>query len=175
VEHIDPTGTDHDSFSFGLKKSLFNYMQGVGLDEPLHKWFSQEDMGFKAPKPSVPPDFIQQAVNEPELPQSKPNTKLVFVGNMPTATIITKNKKGSTWEVLNLTFNTKKETISVSLSKEQGEWLYALLPKLSVNNPIPLTLQQVQENYEQAGLEDFELFWDNKPVSTMNKVGLFRL
>ncbi|MFY7840298.1 MAG: B12-binding domain-containing radical SAM protein, partial [Lacibacter sp.] len=39
VEHIDETGADHESFSFGLKKSLFNYMQGVCLEDPLHKWF----------------------------------------------------------------------------------------------------------------------------------------
>ena len=34
---------------------------------------------------------------------------------------------------------------------------------------------EVKENYESAGLEDFELFWDNKPVSSLNKTGLLRL
>jgi hypothetical protein len=30
IVHIDPTGADHEKFSFGLKKSLLNYMHGIG-------------------------------------------------------------------------------------------------------------------------------------------------
>ena len=50
-----------------------------------------------------------------------------------------------------------------------------MLEKLSINNNKLLTLQEVKDDYEAAGLEDFELFWDNKPVNGMNKVGLLRL
>ena len=32
-----------------------------------------------------------------------------------------------------------------------------------------------KEDYEKSGLEDFELFWDNKPVNTLYKAGLLRL
>ena len=32
-----------------------------------------------------------------------------------------------------------------------------------------------KESYEAAGLEDFELFWDNKPVTTLYKAGLLRI
>jgi hypothetical protein len=32
VQFIDKTGIDHDKFSFGLKKSLFNFMHCIGLD-----------------------------------------------------------------------------------------------------------------------------------------------
>ena len=35
--------------------------------------------------------------------------------------------------------------------------------------------KMVKENYEANNLADFELFWDNKPVSTLNKAGLLRL
>ncbi|RYY59727.1 MAG: radical SAM protein, partial [Chitinophagaceae bacterium] len=50
--HIDELGADHETFAFGLKKSLFNYMHGIGLNEPLQKWFD-----CKVPKPSVAPDY----------------------------------------------------------------------------------------------------------------------
>jgi hypothetical protein len=50
-----------------------------------------------------------------------------------------------------------------------------LLPRLRVDNPKPFTLQQIRDDYEAAGLEDFELFWDNKPVNTLYKAGLLRL
>jgi hypothetical protein len=46
---------------------------------------------------------------------------------------------------------------------------------LSVNNLKLMTLQDVKDNYEAAGLEDFELFWDNKPMNTMYKAGLLML
>jgi hypothetical protein len=44
-----------------------------------------------------------------------------------------------------------------------------------VTNAGSLTLQQVKKDYEVAGFEDFELFWDNKPVNTLYKAGLLRL
>ena len=170
VEHIDPTGTDHEAYSYGLKKSLLNYMHAVGLDDPLHKWFDH-----KTPKPSVPADFIINALQEPELNSNKPNSKVVFIGNLPTVEIITRSKKGNTWEEASITFQTKKETVNIKVDKAKGEWLYTLLPLLSVQNAKTYTLQEVQANYEAAGFEDFELFWDNKPISNLAKVGLLKL
>ena len=38
-----------------------------------------------------------------------------------------------------------------------------------------MTLQEVKEDYEQNDWDDFELFWDNKPVSNLYKAGLLRL
>jgi hypothetical protein len=46
---------------------------------------------------------------------------------------------------------------------------------LSVENAKTYTLQEVKQSYEQAGFNDFELFWDNKPVNTLYEVGLLRL
>jgi hypothetical protein len=33
----------------------------------------------------------------------------------------------------------------------------------------------VKDSYEAAGLADFELFWDNKPVNQLYKIGLLQL
>ena len=170
VEHLDPTGTNHDAFSFGLKKSLLNFMHGVGLDEPLHKWFEH-----KTPKPSVASDFILKALLEPDLAAHKPTTKVVFIGNIPAMEIITRSKKGNTWEEASITFQTKKETVNIRVDKTKGEWLFTMLQQLSISNPKTYFLQEVMTSYETAGLEDFELFWDNKPVSGLNRVGLLLL
>ena len=75
----------------------------------------------------------------------------------------------------NLTFETKKETISISVDAAQGKWLHSILPKLSVENIKQYTFQEVKEDYENFGLEDFELFWDNKPINTLFKIGLLEL
>ena len=170
VEHIDLTGTDHDSFSFGLKKSLLNYMHNVGLDETLNKWFE-----MKVPKTSVDPNFIINSIDNDMLTEYKPTSKVIFTGTLPTIEIISKSKKGSQWELASITFQTKTASVNIRVDKAKGEWLFNLLPSLSINNSTTLSVQAIQENYESNGLEDFELFWDNKPINTLNKVGLLML
>jgi len=170
IVHIDPTGADHDSFSFGLKKSLLNYMHGICLDDSLSKWFD-----FKVPKTSVSPDFIRNALLDDEIIPFKPTSKIVWLGNEPLTTTFTQSKKGNQREMLSLSFITKKAQHQVQLVKSQGDWFIGMLNKLSVNNSKTYSLAEVKESYEAAGLEDFELFWDNKPVNTMNKAGLLRL
>ncbi len=170
VEHIDETGTEHETFSFGLKKSLHNFMHQTCLDYPLHKWFD-----FKTPKTTVAPNYILNVLQSVELQNQKATTKIIYLGKTPSLEITTKSKKGNQWEVANLTFETKKETISISVDAEQGKWLHSLLPKLSIENIKQYTLQEVKEDFEDFGLEDFELFWDNKPMNTLYKVGLLHL
>lgn len=169
IQHLDPGGADHESFGFGLKKALFNYMHGSCFDHPLQKWFD-----FKVPKTTVAPDVIQKAIEEPELNQS-PNSKLYWIGKTPTTAIIKKSKKGSQWEVMSINFQTLKGSFSISVEPAKGEWLIKLLPQLAIGNPKQLTLQEIKADYEKAGLEDFELFWDNKPVNGLNKAGLLKV
>jgi radical SAM superfamily enzyme YgiQ (UPF0313 family) len=169
IEHTDPTGTDHETFSYGLKKSLLNYMHGACLDHPLYKWFD-----FKTPKTTVPPDYIVKALQEEELINHKSNTKIIWLGNMPATEKIIKSKKGSSWQMCSLTFETKKETFNIKVNEPQGSWLCSLFQKLSTNGTT-FTLQDIKTDYETAGLEDFELFWDNKPVNTLYKAGLLQV
>lgn len=171
IVHIDPTGTDHESFAFGLKKSLLNYMHGACFDMPLHKWFD-----FKTPKTTIAPDHIVKLLAEEEYAANKPNTKVVWLGNAPAVEITTKSKKGNTWEQCSLTFETKKETVNIKTDKEPGLWLAAILQTLSVHTIKTLSLQEVKTSFEAACPgEDFELFWDNKPVNTLYKAGLLHL
>ena len=170
VVYTDATGIDHDSFSFGLKKSLLNYMHNLCLDDPLQKWFE-----FKIPKTKIAPDFIAAALLEEEPIINKPNSKVVWLGKSPSIEIVTKSKKGNQWQMASLTFQSKKESFNIKVSQQEGEWLVNILEKLSINNLKTYTLQEVKESYEAVGLEDFELFWDNKPITTMNKIGLLRL
>lgn len=170
VEHFDPTGTDHDSFSFGLKKSLLNYMHGVGLDEPLYKWFD-----MKTPKTTIDSNYIVNILSENELADYKPSSKIVFTGNLPSIEIITKSKKGNQWQMASLTFETKNATINIKVDEMQGKWLYGLLEKISIQHQSIFTMQEIKNDYAASGLEDFELFWDNKPVNQLYKAGVIML
>jgi len=74
VPFEDPTGCDHDRLGAGLRKALYNFMHGVGLDEDVRSWFDapNEADGSRAgrrarrrwfvPAPQVPPDLILQAL-----------------------------------------------------------------------------------------------------------------
>jgi hypothetical protein len=35
----DPVGTDHDYLGKGLRKAVYNYMHGVGLEADVRSWF----------------------------------------------------------------------------------------------------------------------------------------
>ena len=40
VGFIDPTGVDHDVLGVALKKAIYNYMHGIGLDADVRSWFN---------------------------------------------------------------------------------------------------------------------------------------
>ena len=170
VEHIDPSGADHDSYSFGLKKSLFNYMQGIGLDDSLQTWFDR-----KVPRTTVSADHILKIIQEDELPSSNPNTKVVFMGKVLNTDLVTKSKKGNQWTVMQISFLSKTASLTIQVDERKGNWLLSVLPQLMVGDHSLKTIGEVKADYENAGLEDFELFWDNKPVSQLYKVGLLRI
>ncbi len=169
IQHLDPSGADHETFGFGLKKALLNYMHGTCFDFPLQKWFE-----FKIPKTTVAPDYIKKAIEEPEL-ISSPNSKIIWLGKTPATEIIQKSKKGSHWEVMSLSFQTLKGEFSISVEPAKGAWLLQLLPQLHISNLQQMNLQAIKADYEKAGLADFELFWDNKPVSGLFKAGLLKI
>lgn len=171
IVHHDPTGADHESFSFGLKKSLFNYMHQLGLEDPLHKWFD-----FKIPKTTVPASYIEDALNNSDELSFKPTAKLVWLGKQPSIEYFTQSKKGLQREMATLTFITKTSTQQIQLLKVQADWLITALEKISIKNIKAFSAKQLMDDYAAAtGLDDFELFWDNKPMNSMWKLGLLRL
>ena len=118
--------------------------------------------------------MIKQAIEAPELIQSSHN-KIIWLGKAPAVERIQKSKKGSKWEMMQLRFHTSKTQLEINLAPDKGEWLLQLLPQLHVDQPRLLGLQDIKDAYEKAGLEDFELFWDNKPVNTLYRAGLLRV
>ncbi len=57
VDFVDPTGVDHDALGACLKKAIYNYMHGIGLEDDVRMWFP-----FKVPKTSVRRDKIARAL-----------------------------------------------------------------------------------------------------------------
>jgi radical SAM superfamily enzyme YgiQ (UPF0313 family) len=57
IGFIDPTGTNHDALGVGLKKALYNYMHGIGLERDVRTWFDMH-----VPKTKVPRHHIARAL-----------------------------------------------------------------------------------------------------------------
>lgn len=169
IDYTDSTGINHDKFSFGLKKSLFNFMHGICFDYELQDWFD-----FKIPKTKIHPDFIFNALENENEFNTKPNAKVVWLGGKPSVEHFTKSKKGQTWEMMTFTFHDKKESFNIQTNKNEGEWLVEILNKISISNIKNYTFQEVKNDFE-ASLDDFELFWYSKPVNTLREFGLLVL
>ena len=58
----DPTGTDHDALGVGLKKALYNYMHGVGLEEDVRMWFEHPKLKGRVPRTTVHRHRIARAL-----------------------------------------------------------------------------------------------------------------
>lgn len=57
VEFNDPTRPDLDMLGEGLRKAIYNYMHGLGLEEDVRTWFE-----LNVKKTSVPKNFIEKSL-----------------------------------------------------------------------------------------------------------------
>jgi len=74
INFTDGTGIDHDAFGPPLRKALYNYMHGIGLDLDVHEWFEEPALARIAgrrgrrraadgvPRTTVPPNLIERAL-----------------------------------------------------------------------------------------------------------------
>lgn len=166
IQFKDKTGIDHDKFSFGLKKSLFNYMHGICFDYELQDWFD-----FKVPNTNIPSDYIVSCLEKENSFNIKPTAKIIWIGGKPLKETFTKSKKGNSWEMMQLTFHDKRETIAISLEKEKAEWFIKTLELVDVSNEKALTFAQLKTDFENQ-FEDFEIFWYSKSIKTLQQFGL---
>lgn len=168
--HIDKTGTDHELFSYGLKKSLFNFMHGICFDYPLQEWFEH-----KVPKTRVDPLFIKQALMRDDSFVSRPDSKIVWLGAHPELSSFTKSKKGRQWMISELKFYDKKGSFSIQTSEKQAQWLLKFLLDTMPENKELMTYRKAKEDYESFLGEDFELFWYGKGMNKLRESDLLVL
>lgn len=169
VQFIDKTGIDHSKFSFGLKKSLFNYMHGIGFEMPLQSWFD-----FKIPKSTIKPHYIEQTLDNEPLFNTKESAQIIWLGVLPEKIYTTKTKRGVTRETVQLIIYDKSETIKVTFDKASGDWLAKMLAEIHISTGLTITYIQLKESFEEE-LENFELFWYSKQVNTLRDIGLLVL
>ena len=167
VAFEDATGIAHEKFSFGLKKSIFNFMNGVGFDLPLQEWFD-----FKIPNTKIEEDFIVSSLTN--IVRVKPSAKIYWIGCRPIVSSFSKTKKGKVKQLLLLTFHQNREGFEFSLPEKKGGWLVDVLDEISVFKGGYITYSQLKNNYE-SHFENFELFWNSNQIQLLRENGLLGL
>lgn len=169
IDFTDQTGIDHDLFSFGLKKAIYNFMHGVCFEMPLQDWFD-----FKIPKTKIDPYFIEGCLQENEGFIVKPNTRVVWLGDKPEMSQQTKSKKGKKFENYILSFHNANESYQLKLDKSNAEWLVRTLDKISIHQNSMNTFADLKQDYEKD-YENFELFWYSKSINILREHSLLSI
>lgn len=166
IDFSDKTGIDHSQFSFGLKKSLFNYMHGINFEIPLQDWFD-----FKIPRTTIHPDYIHDCLLEEDSFGFKGNSKFIFMDNNVITKDLTKTKKGLSRQVKQITFHLKTNIVKIELDQEKANWLIRILDENPIQNQRKITLQQLKDDFE-THFDDFEIFWFSKPIQQLKDNGI---
>jgi hypothetical protein len=77
--------------------------------------------------------------------------------------------------MISLKLVSKTAQADISLPLLPGQWLVAHLKMLEESPRGWISYQHLKQDYEQLGLDDFELFMDNKPVAGLYKLGWWRV
>ncbi len=170
VAFKDSTGINHDKFSYGLKKSLFNYMHGACFEFPLQEWFD-----FKIPRTTINPNFIDNALEESINYFTKETSKVIFIGTMPNFDSIQIKKRKKIIPKTKLTFHTTDDEFEIILDKEKSDWIVSLLKSCHYNNASINTFKEIRNSYENTFKEDFELFWYEEEMDVVRAAGLLIL
>ena len=86
LSHSDKSSVDYQKYSSGLKKAIYNYMHGVGLEMKLQNWYD-----FKIPKPSVKSNEIKNILSK-YLSDEIYKGKVLWVAGEPSKFKINKHK-----------------------------------------------------------------------------------
>ena len=165
--HDDPTGADHDRYAEGLRKSLFNYMHGVCFEFPLSKWFD-----FKTPRPTVSKDFIEKSLRSKQEKAPRPTALLVWNGPLPHAALV-EDEDGEA--VAHLVFHHRQFEWSLETSPELGQWLVDVLPLLQPGDHPVMTMQELQQDFLESGMGNFDTFLASEEWGALRENGLLVL
>ncbi|MBB3840499.1 hypothetical protein FHS57_004519 [Runella defluvii] len=168
--HDDPKGANHDLYSEGLRKSLFNYMHGVGFDIPLSKWFDS-----KVPTTTIPSNYIQRQMAQNEDSVRK-NAFVIWLGKLPNVEYFEVKQGKKVIELAELHFYDKKHDWSIQLPAQQAHFWEGLFPKIAIHLfEQPLAFQQLQTEFEAAQLGSFSAFAKTPTWKKLRENGLLIL
>ncbi len=133
----DPEGGRHEKFSEGLRISLFNYMNGAGLELPLDHWFD-----FVLPRTSHPPRMIKKFLKKQE-DKVRSNARVYYIGDY-----ISAEDLDAEYSTVKMYF--KNQEAEMELFDWESKWMADTLPKLEPASGDGLPWVDFVQNYIEA-------------------------
>ncbi|MEI7898344.1 MAG: radical SAM protein, partial [bacterium] len=184
---IDRQGCDHETFSEGLKKSLYNYMHGICFDFPLQEWFD-----FRIPRATIAKDFIRNIISSgpltthdspltthhfprtthPSPNPPDPNSKILWPGILPSFIFYTRQKKGKSTPAAKIIIQTIQQEVTILADERTGKWLEETFPLLVIGNHDVMTFQRLAELYTTSVGKNFMIFRDGSVMKQLRENGL---
>lgn len=160
--HEDPTGANHDLYSDGLKKALFNYMLGLGLETPVNEWFN-----FDVPRTTHSPRLVEKALYEGwKTDIQNINHHLIWIGSEPEI------EMDETEDLVIFTFHTKLESFELEMGFDIGEWLASVFPSFYYQNEELTTLKMIASHFQEEFDVDFSAILESEIWETLREKGL---
>ena len=164
LTHEDPLGCNHDLYADGLRKSLFNFMHGVGLDNRLDFWFES-----KVPNPEHPKKLIAKKL-ETIKGQYKylPKDRVLWLGGDPAF------MSHEDPQFADLILPSQSEDEVLTLPAQLAEWLTNLLSQL-VPEEDEISYQELDEYYQQYFDDNIEELINSEVWQALRSAGLIVL
>ena len=168
LDYKDPFGCDSTKFSQGLKKSLFNFMHGIGFELPLQEWFD-----FKIPVTTVPKNAINKFVESySEINQLKPSSKFIWLGALPSIKKVEKIKKSKTSTTYHFQFSTLQHELKLKSTDLMGDWLEHLFPLIHFSSKKVQTYENLSIQFNEFTGKEFQHFTESQEFSVLRNIGL---
>lgn len=170
LEHIDATGTRHEKFSEGLRKSLFNYMHGICFDFPLQEWFD-----FKIPRTTINPHYIEQELAGGGEQNWKPSTKLVWLEGPPEIVTRVHKRKGRSLQQTFLSVSTRRREVHIETTPEMALFLKDMLNKTAITQEHTFSIAEIAPEFETRFEGRFLDLLHTEPLLQLRETGLLLL
>ncbi len=114
--HKDPVGSVPEWLGEGLRKALYQYMEGEGLTVDVRHWFAHP-----VPKPKVPRDWTARVLAETATGNDPTaERRVVWIGGAPVMEPAGRNRR-------RVILPTRTEDIVVLMPSDKADWLMELI------------------------------------------------
>ena len=135
LEHIDLTGIIYNKYSEGLKKALYNFMHGIGLNRDLQQWFD-----FKVPVPTVSTNMINEFIVNNTGIKNELGAHAIWLGSVPLI------KKVSA-ENSSLSLETRSSHAEWIVSTKKVEWIKYISEKCTLNSGNRISFLELADKF----------------------------
>jgi hypothetical protein len=165
LTHEDPLGAAPEWLGEGLRKALYQYMEGEGLTADVRNWFVHP-----VPKPKVPRGWAARVLAETATGDDPTaERRFVWTGGTP---VIEPSEKNHRRVIL----PTRVEDVEVRMTPDKADWLVGLIrtatPARDKRGEGYPALKEVRARYPFGGPRGFDALLRSQPWRRARTAGL---